>query len=88
MLRDSKERANPTLLNLGMRKSIYLQLHRQPVPSMCPQARLSARSPPRPHQRRGSEKANGTQFAQPANCTSKRGTAWGVTPLLGTCETR
>lgn len=68
------------LLNLGMRKSIYLQLHHQPIPSVCPQARLSALSPPRACQCHGPEKTNGIQFPQVASCTSKRGTAGGTLP--------
>lgn len=72
------------MLNLGMRQSIYLQLQHQPIPSMCPQARLSALSPPRACQRRGPEKTNGTQFAQPASCTSKWGTA-GRSPPCWVC---
>lgn len=62
MLHGSEERANPTLLNLGMRKSIYVQLHCQPslcVPSHQAFCSLFSRT----CQRHGPEKTNVTQCA-------------------------
>lgn len=87
-LQGSQERVNPALLNVGMSKSIYLQLHRQPVPSCAHEPGFLLLLLPGHASvvdlRKQPEPAVPGQHAAPPNGAQPGGSP----PLLGACSTR